>query len=117
MKAILSAIAGVFLTTLPAILTGVTNPLLHAVIAGAGAVVGVFVHNQATTTKLWNGNPFGSITVTTILVAILGFIAAHLDPSHLTALGTAAWGVIGGVVGALTHHAVTLPQPGTGTSD
>lgn len=106
MKAILSAVVGVLFSALPALASSVTSPVLHAVVIGVGAVVGVFVHHQASSSKLWNGNPFGSITVSALVTALAGFLAAHLDPSQLTPLGTALWGVLGGVIGALTHHAV-----------
>lgn len=109
MKGILSTIVGLVVTTIPAVLAGITNPVAHAVVAGVGVVLGVVVHHQVTSTKLWNGNPFGSVTVASVLMAVFAFIAAHFDPSQLTALGSAVWGILGGVIGALTHHAVTLP--------
>lgn len=112
MKAILSSILGVLFTALPTLAAGVTNPIVHAVVIGVGAIVGVFVHHQATSTRLWNGNPFGSISVSAIITAVLAFVAAHLDPSQLTTLGAAVWGIVGTVIGALTHHAVTVPAAG-----
>lgn len=111
LKSILSTVLGLVFTALPTLASNVANPVLHAIVIGAGAVVGVFVHHQATSSRLWNGNPFGSITVSAIVTAVLGFIAAHVDPSQLTSLGAALWGVVGAVVGALTHHAVTAPSP------
>lgn len=109
MKAILSTVLGVIFTALPTLAANVTDPVVHAVVAGVGVLVGVFVHHQATSSQLWKGNPFGSITVSAIVTAALGFLAAHVDPSQLTALGAALWGVIGSLIGTLTHHAVTVP--------
>lgn len=109
LKTIIAGVLGVIFTTLPTLAAGITNPVIHAVVIGAGAVVGVFVHHTASSSRLWNGNPFSTLTVGAVVAGLLALFAAHLDPSQLTPLGTAVLGAVGAVVGALTHHAVKFP--------
>jgi hypothetical protein len=53
--------------------------------------------------KLFNGNPFASITIAGILAVGGAYLTTHLDTTHLTPTGLAIYSVVMAVVGVLTH--------------
>lgn len=53
--------------------------------------------------KLFNGNPFASVTVASVLALLGAYLTTHLDASKLTPTGMAIYSVVVAVVGVLTH--------------
>lgn len=65
--------------------------------------------------KIFNGNPFTTVTLASIITTAGGYFFTHFDPSKLTPTGFAIYGVVTTVVGALTHHTVVAANKGSGT--
>lgn len=61
--------------------------------------------------KLFNGNPFASVTIAGLLTALGGYGIAHFDPSKLTPLGATIYAVIAAGLGVLVHHSNTPTAP------
>lgn len=53
--------------------------------------------------KFFNGNPFASVTVASLLAVLGAYLTTHLDASKLTPTGLAVYTVVTAVVGVLTH--------------
>lgn len=61
--------------------------------------------------KLFNGNPFASATLVSILSAAGGYLMSHLNPGALTPLGATIFGVVTSVLGVVVHHNATPTPP------
>lgn len=61
--------------------------------------------------KLFNGNPFASATLTSVLSAIGGYALAHFNPGALTPTGATIFGIATSILGVLVHHNATPTPP------
>lgn len=64
--------------------------------------------------RFFKGNPFGSVTLASVVTVLVAYLTTHFDPSKLTPTGLAVWTVVSTVIGVLTHTGTTKAG-GSGT--